>query len=78
MVFVIPLSDKYGRKPMLIVNAILGTLAQWSFLYFSSLSSFNILMFLMGVSAALNPCVGYVYIMEVVEKRHETLIITLC
>jgi MFS family permease len=34
-------------------------------------------MFLMGVAAALNPCVGYVYIMEIAEKKHETLVITL-
>ncbi len=27
MVFVIPLSDKYGRRPMLILNAVLGTIA---------------------------------------------------
>ena len=27
MIFVIPLSDKYGRRPLLIVNAVLGTVA---------------------------------------------------
>ena len=31
----------------------------------------------MGVAAALNPCVGYVYILEVVSKRNEAFIITL-
>ena len=34
-------------------------------------------MFLMGVACALNPCVAYVYVMEVVPKKDETLIITL-
>eukprot|EP00347_Sterkiella_histriomuscorum_P011630 403371714 len=77
MIFVIPMSDRYGRKPMLVLNAILGTLAQGAFLFFNSLSSFYILMFMMGISAALNPCVGYPYIMEIIEKRHETLVITL-
>lgn len=77
MAFVIPFSDKYGRKPLLIMNAVLGTITQGSFLFVNSLSSFYCLMFLMGVAAALNPCVGYVYIMEVVEKKHETTIITL-
>ena len=27
MVFVIPFSDTFGRKPLLIVNAVLGTVA---------------------------------------------------
>jgi hypothetical protein len=27
MIFIIPLSDKYGRRPMLILNAVLGTIA---------------------------------------------------
>ena len=34
-------------------------------------------MFLMGVSAALNPCVAYVYVMEVVPKKDETFIMTM-
>jgi hypothetical protein len=34
-------------------------------------------MFLMGVAAALNPCVGYVYILEIVQKKYEATIITL-
>lgn len=34
-------------------------------------------MFMMGISAALNPCVGYPYLMEIIEKKHETLVITL-
>ncbi len=34
-------------------------------------------MFFMGMVAALNPCVGYVYIMEIVEKKRETLITTI-
>ena len=34
-------------------------------------------MFLMGVAASLNPCVAYVYLLEVVEKRQETIVITL-
>jgi hypothetical protein len=34
-------------------------------------------MFLMGVAAALNPCVGYVYVMEITQKRYEANVITL-
>lgn len=34
-------------------------------------------MFLMGVGGALNPCVGYVYIMEIVSKKYETNIVIL-
>ena len=77
MFFIIPLSDKYGRKPMLILNAALGTVVQGAFLLYYDLYFFYFLMFLMGVAAALNPCVGYVYILEVVSKQHEAKIITL-
>lgn len=77
MVFIIPLSDKFGRKPLLILNAAMGTVVQAAFLVYSNLYFFYILMFLMGVAAALNPCVGYVYVLEVVSKKHEALIITL-
>ena len=77
MIFVIPLSDKYGRRPMLITNAVLGTLAQVGFFFYSNLYYYYFLMFMMGVAAALNPCVGYVYIMEIAEKKRETLVITL-
>ena len=77
MIFVIPLSDKYGRKPMLVVNAVLGTIVQAAFFLFNSLYSYYALMFLMGVVASLNPCVGYVYLMEIVPRKYETLIVTL-
>lgn len=77
MFFVIPLSDKFGRKPMLILNAALGTVVQAAFLFYYNLYFFYFLMFMMGVAAALNPCVGYVYILEVVSKKHEATIITL-
>ncbi len=66
MIFIIPLSDKFGRKPLLILNAVLGTITQAGFFFFNTLFAFYALMFLMGVAAALNPCVGYVYVMEVV------------
>lgn len=68
MIFIIPFSDKYGRRPLLILNAVLGTLAQGGFLLTKDLTSYYILMFIMGLAASLNPCVGYVYLMEIVEK----------
>jgi MFS family permease len=77
MVTIIPLSDKLGRRPLLITNCILGLVAQGGFLLYSNLYYYYLLMFLMGVSAALNPCVGYVYIMEIVPKQYEATIITL-
>jgi MFS family permease len=65
MIFIIPLSDSLGRRPLLIINAALGTFAQACFFIYSDLYVYYFLMFLMGVAAALNPCVGYVYIMEI-------------
>ena len=31
----------------------------------------------MGVGAALNPCIGYVYVMEIVPRKHQAVAITL-
>lgn len=32
---------------------------------------------MMGIAAALNPCVGYVYIMEITSKNYEANLVTL-
>lgn len=76
MIFVVPLSDSYGRKPFLVMNAAIGTFAQAAFFLTSNLYVFYCLMFLIGLGAALNLCVGYVYIMEIQEKKHETSVIS--
>jgi len=44
---------------------------------FRSIESYYVLMFLLGLSASLNPCIGYVYLMEIVHSKHTTLVITL-
>lgn len=69
MIFIIPLSDKYGRKPLMILNAFISTIAQLGFFLYYNLCFYYVLMFLMGIGAALNPCVGYVYVMELVPKK---------
>ncbi|CDW84962.1 solute carrier family member 5 [Stylonychia lemnae] len=77
MFLVIPFSDKYGRKPLLYLNAFAGTIIQGAFLIANELSTFYFLMFLMGIVGAINPCVGYVYIMEIVMKKHQTISVTI-
>lgn len=78
MVILIPISDKLGRRKLLIVNAALGTVAQGAFLLFSDLNTYYLLMFLLGLSSALNPCIGYIYLLEMApKKQYENTIVTL-
>ena len=58
MLLLVPLSDKFGRKPMLIVNALGQFIPFVGFLLINNLKAYYVLMFLMGAFAALNPCVG--------------------
>ncbi|CDW87221.1 solute carrier family member 5 [Stylonychia lemnae] len=77
MAFLVPFADVYGRKPFIIFDAIGSTLVQLGFLIFQDLTIYYILMFVLGALAAINIGICFAYNIEIVEKKHEVLVISL-
>ena len=59
------LSDRYGRKPMLVASSVLFTLSAWATGWYDDFAMFNIARFIGGVGIGVASAVSPIYIAEV-------------
>lgn len=72
-----PLSDKYGRRPLLLVNIWITLLGYSCFLFFANYYIYFIGILLVSAGASLNSSVTYVYLVEITAKRYQRLTVAL-
>jgi MFS family permease len=65
-----PLSDKYGRKPLLLLAIILAVVAIISTFLIKTFWAYYMCIIFIGISATFNSNAGYVYLVEITAKRY--------
>ncbi|SXF09664.1 major facilitator superfamily protein [Klebsiella variicola] len=64
-----PLSDRIGRRPVLLTGALIFTLACLATLFTTSMTQFLIARFVQGTSICFIATVGYVTVQEAFEEK---------
>lgn len=64
-----PLSDRIGRRPVLLTGALIFTLACLATLFTTSMTQFLITRFVQGTSICFIATVGYVTVQEAFEEK---------
>lgn len=64
-----PLSDRIGRRPVLLTGALIFTLACTATLFTTSMTQFLITRFVQGTSICFIATVGYVTVQEAFEEK---------
>ena len=67
--FLGPISDRYGRRPVMLWGALFFLLMSVLILYAQSMSQFLLLRFFQGTSACFINVVGFVALQEAVEEK---------
>ena len=64
-----PLSDRIGRRPVLLTGAIIFALACFSMIFVTSIDQYLIARFIQGTSICFISTVGYVSIQEAFDEK---------
>jgi len=71
------LSDKYGRKPIILISAVLCHLFSTAAAFSSTIMIFNIWRFLIGASAVAQYVVSFTYCMEIAGVKWKSFVSSL-
>lgn len=75
---IMPFADIFGRKPILIVTAVVSTGASFMILFVRDMYYLYILLFMFGMTVLVRGTTSYVYVMEMVpESAQQTYVMIL-
>lgn len=64
-----PLSDKYGRRPIMLIGTIFFTISCLSIFFISNMKQFIIMRFFQGIGLCFIGAVGYATVQEYFEEK---------
>ena len=74
LLFVPRLADMYGRKKIFVVGMVLQVLVYFGVIFARSITFMTVMLGISGLINGVRNTLGYVYMMEFVSERHQTVV----